>query len=68
MTELRKDKGVKGGSCNVTACQEPESAFYFNKSTRAYYCENCAREINWVGGRANVMELYGVELLCERED
>jgi len=34
MTELRKDKGVKGGSCNVTACQEPESAFYFNKSTR----------------------------------
>lgn len=61
------DKGKKGGRCNVTACQQP-GAWYFNKSTRAYYCQDCAREINWPGGRADTMKLYGVPLLCELED
>jgi hypothetical protein len=42
----RADKGHHGGSCNVTACQLPASAFWFNHSTRAYYCETCARAIN----------------------
>jgi len=40
---------------------------WFNKSTKAYYCEDCAREINWPGGRADTMRLYGVPLLCEVE-
>jgi hypothetical protein len=40
---------------------------WFNKSTEAYYCEDCAREINWPGGRADTMRLYGVPLLCELE-
>ncbi len=44
----RKDKGQRGGSCNVTACQLPESAIWFNHSTRAYYCTTCARELNRV--------------------
>ncbi|WP_278366920.1 hypothetical protein [Marinobacter salarius] len=64
MSDLHPDKGKRGGRCNVTACQQP-GAWYFNKSTRAYYCENCAREINWPGGRADCMELYGVPMLCE---
>ncbi len=42
----RADKGQKGGACNVTACQLPGSAVYFNHSTRAYYCQTCARAIN----------------------
>lgn len=65
---IRPDKGLKGGSCNVTACQEPNSAFYFNKSTKAYYCRRCADEINWPGGRADCMKLYGVPLLCELDE
>lgn len=60
-------KGLKGGLCNVTACQKPDSAFYFNKSTEAYYCESCAKKINWPGGHANTMALYGTPLLCEFE-
>ena len=41
MTVLHKNKGKKGGRCNLTACQQP-GAWYFNKSTRAYYCEDLA--------------------------
>jgi len=58
------DKGLKNGSCNITACQKP-NAIYFNKSTMAYYCEPCAKEINWPGGRADCINLYGTPLLCE---
>ena len=60
-------KGVKGGRCNVTACQRP-GAVYFNKSTLKYYCATCAEDINWSGGRADTLVLYGTELLCELEE
>lgn len=44
--EERKElKGQKDGNCNVTACQRP-GAYWWNTSTRAYYCTSCAREIN----------------------
>jgi len=36
-----KLKGIEGGNCNRTACQEPH-AVWFNESTRAWYCLNCA--------------------------
>ena len=42
----REDKGVHGGSCNVTACQLPASAFWYNHSTRKYYCKTCADWLN----------------------
>ncbi|MDO8414843.1 MAG: hypothetical protein Q7S87_01380 [Agitococcus sp.] len=38
-------KGKQDGNCNVTACQKP-GATWWNTSTRAYYCANCASEIN----------------------
>lgn len=60
-------KGRKGGFCNVTACQKP-GAYYYNKSTQKYYCEHCASEINWPGGWADCLELYGTHLLCEYEE
>lgn len=60
----KADKGLKNGSCNVTACQKT-GAIYLNKSTRAYYCKSCADLINWPGGRADCMKLYGTPLLCE---
>ena len=68
--EIEKDpalKGIKGGNCNVTACQKP-GALFFNKSTKKYYCKDCATEINWPGGRKDCMELYGTPLLCELDD
>lgn len=57
-------KGEKGGYCNVTACSNPNPE-YFNKSTKAYYCKECAKEINWPGGRRLTMQLYGTPFLCE---
>ena len=48
---ISPDKGKKGKNCNVTACQLKDSAFYYNRSTRAYYCQECAEEINEVNGQ-----------------
>ena len=66
MTELNPDKGLKNGSCNLTACQAP-GADYYNVATQRYYCADCAKEINWPGGRKDAMELYGKPLLCEKD-
>ena len=64
MPELKADKGHKNGSCNRAACQKA-GANYYNKSTMAYCCKQCADLINWEGGRKDTMKLYGVPLLCE---
>jgi hypothetical protein len=40
-------KGKFDDNCNRSACQEPiKGANWWNSSTRAYYCEPCARSIN----------------------
>lgn len=62
----RLDKGVKGKACNVTACQR-DGAWYHNIGNNKYYCEKCAREINWPGGRADTQRIFGRPLLCEFE-
>ena len=38
-------KGMQGGECNRTACHNPD-AQWFNRSTRAYYCGECAMKLN----------------------
>jgi hypothetical protein len=38
-------KGKKGENCNVTACQKPKSAHHYNNIMHAYYCRECATEI-----------------------
>lgn len=43
---ISPDKGKEGGSCNVTHCQEPHSAFCYNSVMYAWYCLRCARKIN----------------------
>lgn len=60
----RLNKGVKGGACNVTACQR-DGAWYHNIGNNKYYCAACAREINWPGGRKDTQSIYGRPLLCE---
>lgn len=39
------DKGQEGGSCNVNACQLPDSAHYYHTAMNAFYCYHCARQI-----------------------
>lgn len=42
---VRNNKGQKGGSCNRESCQLPPATWY-NHSTGAYYCEDCAILLN----------------------
>jgi hypothetical protein len=42
---VKPDKGKPGGSCNRVACQA-SGAVYYNRSTRRYYCPECAARIN----------------------
>ena len=37
-------KGKEGANCNRTACQSP-GAYFYNWSTRAWYCRRCAEMI-----------------------
>lgn len=39
-------KGNYNEECNITSCQKPNSAVWFNHSTRKYYCESCAKRLN----------------------
>ena len=57
-------KGVFRGNCNVSTCLAPNSAFFFNKSTKAHYCIYCARAIN-KANRTDCQQLYGCDDLCE---
>lgn len=43
--EHKSDKGLKNGSCNRSACQQPGATWY-NSGSRAYYCTKCAGMIN----------------------
>lgn len=43
---ITKGKGLEGQNCNRTACQEPNSAYYYNSATKAWYCRNCMQKIN----------------------
>lgn len=63
----RADKGVHGGACNVTACQLPDSALWYNHSTQAYYCRACALAINEANppGADSFMRGLGHELCTE---
>lgn len=38
-------KGDFGKRCNVNACQLENTAFFFNKVMRKWYCWHCARDI-----------------------
>lgn len=55
MPELKPDKGKRGGSCNRTACQAP-GAIWWNRGSRAWYCEGCAILINEFGGMSHAYQ------------
>jgi uncharacterized Zn ribbon protein len=39
-------KGQYGEECNITTCQKPNSAFWYNHFNHQYYCESCANRLN----------------------
>lgn len=56
-------KGTRGGNCNITSCQKPNSAFWFNHSTRKYYCESCAKRLNNDEfNKRDAMRMFGHDL------
>lgn len=57
-------KGIQNEECNRTACQKPDSAHYYNHSTRAWYCGKCAHSINRMNPESH--KIYGHEL-CTHE-
>ena len=54
-------KGAYKEECNRTACQKPNSAFYYNHSTREHYCRECAMAIN-EANYGDSMRMFGHEL------
>lgn len=61
---VKPDKGLRGGSCNRRACQQP-GANWFNRSTERYYCKPCALDINNFGPtQRDSLRLYGDVRLC----
>ena len=42
---ITKDKGKKGKNCNVTHCQKPDSAHFYNNAKCTWYCYECATDI-----------------------
>ena len=45
--EITMSKGTEGGACNVTRCQRPNSAIWYNHGSYAWYCESCRHEIEF---------------------
>jgi hypothetical protein len=55
-------KGVSGGLCNRIACLKPGAVFY-NSSTRAYYCPECAAKINYWSRKDDGIDLCTLDTL-----
>lgn len=54
------DKGQFGGHCNRSACLAPNATWY-NHSTRLYYCEECAKILNYEN-RFDSARMFGHDL------
>jgi hypothetical protein len=61
--EIKPDKGLENGTCNRKACQAP-GANWYNHSTRAFYCGNCAEVINYWAEHDEQYSLTKGHLLC----
>lgn len=57
------DKGQFNGKCNITSCQKPNSATWYNHSTRKYYCPSCANRLNNDEfNKRDAMRMFGHDL------
>jgi len=56
-------KGELNKECNITSCQKPNSATWYNHSTRKYYCKSCAMRLNNDPfNKADAERMYGHDL------
>lgn len=56
-------KGEYNQECNITSCQKPNSAIWFNHGTQKYYCPSCANRLNNDEfNKRDAMRLYGHNL------
>lgn len=56
-------KGNYQEECNITACQKPNSAVFYNHSTQKYYCSECALRLNSDPfNKRDAMEMFGHDL------
>lgn len=61
-----EEKGEFNGKCNITSCQKPNSATWFNHSTRKYYCSSCAHRLNNDEyNKRDALRMFGHELCTE---
>jgi len=66
MSEEAKNKGELNGSCNITSCQKPNSATWYNHGTRKYYCKSCAMRLNNDEfNKRDAMRMFGHDLCTE---
>jgi hypothetical protein len=60
------DKGELNGKCNITSCQKPNSATWYNHSTQKYYCVSCAKRLNNdVFNKPAALDMFGHDLCTE---
>jgi hypothetical protein len=60
------DKGELNGKCNITRCQKPNSATWYNHSTRKHYCQSCASRLNNDEFNSRyAMRMFGHDLCTE---
>lgn len=60
-------KGQFGKGCNRTACEEAKGADWYNFSTREFYCEECARKINYHNDK-EALAMFGHSLCLKSPD
>jgi hypothetical protein len=58
-------KGVFGGKCNRTVCLN-QNATWYNHSTRAYYCTECAILLNNIN-QVDALRIFGHDLCTAGE-
>ena len=62
------DKGELNGKCNITRCQKPNSATWYNHSTRKHYCTSCANRLNNDEfNKRDAMRMFGHDLCTKVE-
>lgn len=62
-------KGEYMQECNITSCQKPNSATWYNHSTRKYYCRGCAMRLNNDEHNKNAVKRWGWNHdLCTQHD